>query len=401
MVTTVASYTDDRYRAYPGEGYDGVVRVSAEGYYGSGALLYDGRAVLTAAHLLDGVSGPVSVLFETTTGTQTLVASRYSIHPDYDPLNNNHDLALVWLPSAAPVAAERYGLYRDSDELGQSFSFAGYGLPGSGRTGAFENYSDTPLRLSASNRFDADAATLKTYMGDTMGWDPLAGTHLMADFDSGSSTRDALGRLMYRYDTGLGINEGLIAQGDSGGPAFIAGQVAGVASYTTSLSRYNIDPDVDNLTNSSYGEIAAWMRVSAYQQWIDQSLQAAYANAPSRPEDVQKVVPEGDTGTSYAYFLLQFTGVRADPDDWLSVDYQTRDGTATAWQDYLPTQGQLILYPDNDQAVVAVEVMGDTTPEADEIFYLDVTNPVGGSFGAGVVKLTAMRTLANDDGWFL
>jgi hypothetical protein len=34
-----------------------------------------------------------------------------------------------------------------------------------------------------------------------------------------------------------------------------------------------------------------------------------------------------------------------------------------------------------------------------EYFYLDIFNPVGGSFGEGVVKLTAVRTIIDDDGW--
>lgn len=37
-------------------------------------------------------------------------------------------------------------------------------------------------------------------------------------------------------------------------------------------------------------------------------------------------------------------------------------------------------------------------PDPDEVFYLDVTHPVGGSLGPGVVTLTAMRTILNDDG---
>jgi hypothetical protein len=95
-------------------------------------------------------------------------------------------------------------------------------------------------------------------------------------------------------------------------------------------------PDIDNTINSNFGEIAAWQRVSYYQQWIDQSLRAQYPNAPTKPEQVQKSVTEGNSGTSYAFFLLQFTGVRSDPNELLSVDYNTRDGTATAGLDYLP-----------------------------------------------------------------
>lgn len=399
MITSSYYYTDSRYRTYPGDGYDGVVRVSFGGYYATGTLLFDGRAILTAAHLFEGHTGSAGVTFETRNGTQTLSATKILSHPGYDAQGNN-DLALVWLSSAAPTAAERYDIYRDSNEIGQSFTMVGYGRTGTGTTGATSSDTTSPIRLKASNQFDADASTLKSYLGSGMAWTPLAGTQLVADFDSGNTTNDALGRLIYRNDLGLGWAEGLIAQGDSGGPAFLNGQVAGVASYTTSLSRGSVNPDIDTSTNSSFGEIAAWQRVSSYQQWIDQSLRANYSSAPTKPEEVKKDVPEGSSGTSYAYFLLQFTGVRKDPNQILSVDYATRDGTATAGSDYIAILGTLNLYTDENQAVVPVEIIGDNTQEPSETFYLDVFNPVGGSFGEGVVKLTAVRTILNDDGWF-
>lgn len=399
MVTTTAYYTDSRYRTYPGDGYDGVVRVSFGGYYATGALLFDGRAILTAAHLFDGRVGTASVTFETRSGTQTLSATTILQHPGYDAQSNN-DLAIVWLSGTAPITAHRYDIYRDSDEIGQIFTLSGYGRTGTGNTGATSSATSSPIRLKATNQFDADGATLKSYLGAGMAWTPLAGTQLLADFDNGTATSDALGRLIYRSDLGQGLNEGLIASGDSGGPAFIQNKIAGVASYTASLSQGSIDPDLDATTNSSFGEIAAWQRVSAYQQWIDQSLRANYPNAPTKPEEVKKEVAEGNSGISYAYFLLQFTGVRGDPNQILSVDYATRDGTALAGSDYLSVSGTLNLYPNENQAVIPVEIIGDITPEHSEYFYLDVFNPVGGSFGEGLVKLTAVRTILDDDGWF-
>lgn len=398
MVTTVTAYTDPRNRATPGEGYDGVVRVAVAGYYGTGILLYDGQAILTAAHLFTHGSTAASVRFETMAGTQTIAASHVSVLSSYDPIDGNNDLALVWLSGSAPTAADRYNLYRSSDEIGQTLTMVGYGLPGTGATGELTNYSGSPIRLKASNQFDADAATLKSALGAEMGWTPAPGTQLIADFDNGSTRGDALGRLINRPGTGLGQNEGMISPGDSGGPAFLNGQVAGIASYIASQSRGNIYSDIDDVTNSSFGEIGAWQRVSFYQQWIDQSLRAQYPNAPTTPSEVQKAIPEGNTGTSYAYFLLQFTGVRSDADQCLSVDYATRDGSAKAGVDYLAANGALLLYPGEDQSVIQIEIVGDTTSESDETFYLDVTNPVGGSFGDGVVKLTAMRTIVNDDG---
>lgn len=399
MVTTTTYYTDSRYRTYPGDGYDGVVRVSFGGYYGTGTLLFDGRAILTAAHLFEGRTGSATVTFETGSGTQTLTATEILQHPGYD-VDSNNDLAIVWLSGTAPVLADRYDIYRDSDEIGQAFNFSGYGRTGTGSTGATSSDTATPIRLKASNQFDADAATLKSYLGSGMAWTPLSGTQLIADFDNGTSTNDALGQLIYRYDTGRGLDEGLIASGDSGGPAFLQNKLAGVASYTASLTRGSINPDIDSSTNSSFGEIAAWQRVSAYQQWIDQSLRANYPNAPTKPEEVKKEVAEGNSGTSFAYFLLQFTGVRSDPNQILCVDYATRDGSALGGTDYLAVSGTLNLYPDENQAVIPVEIIGDSTPEPSEYFYLDVFNPVGGSFGEGVIKLTAVRTILDDDGWF-
>lgn len=398
MVTTVTSYTDSRNRATPGEGYDGVVRVAVGSYYGTGVLLYDGRAILTAAHLFSNTAtSSVSVHFETTSGSQSMSASRVMPITTYDSTQGNNDLALVWLSGSAPAAANRYDLYRASDEIGKTMTMVGYGTPGSGTTGTLTG-STTPVRLASNNQYDADASTLKSWLGGAMQWTPAAETQLVADFDDGSSSRDALGRLMYSASTGLGTAEGMISPGDSGGPAFVNGRIAGIASHTASLARNGIAPDIDSVANSSFGEIGFWQRASHYQQWIDQSVRAQYVNAPQNPAEVKKTVTEGNSGTSYAYFLVQFNGMRTTADQLLSVDYATRDGTARAGEDYLPVSGTLLLYPNETSAVIPVEVIGDFTQEPDETLYLDITNPVGGSLGAGFIKLTAMRTILNDDG---
>jgi secreted trypsin-like serine protease len=397
MVSTVTPYTLPRNRAFAGEGYDGVVRVSVGGSYGTGVLLYDGHAVLTAAHLFNKGSTAASVYLETTAGSQTLGSKQVAVHPQFDSLNGNHDLALFWLAAPAPVRAERYSLYRSNDEIGQTLTMVGYGKPGTGSAGVVVDYAENPLRLKASNQFDADAATLKDWLGAAMSWTPVLGTQLVADFDNGTNAQDALGLLINRPGTGLGQDEGLIAPGDSGGPAFIKGEVAGIASYTASMKTRLTKPDIDSTGNSSFGEIAAWQRLSTYQQWIDQSLRAQYPSAPTKPEEVKKSVPEGHSSTSYAYFLLQFTGVRSDAQQFLSVDYATRDGSATAGTDYLATHGTLVLYPNENQAAIPVEILGDYLVEPDETFYLDVTRPVGGSFGTGVVTLTAVKIIYNDD----
>lgn len=385
----------DRHRVLPGEGYEGVVQVSTEGAYGSGVLLNGGRAVLTSAHVLEGANA-ITVGVDTPDGRINVPASQYALPPYYTTDSVNSDLALVWLSAPAPVSAERRSLYRDDDDIGRDVTLAGYGLTGTGLTG---HQSGIPAKRYAENRFDTTGDALKAALGPDIGWDPLPGSQLIIDFDNASTENDALGVLMGLHDTGRGAAEGLIAPGDSGGPAFIDDKVAGVATYTASLSRNGQSPDNNDTLDSSFGEIAGFQRVSYYQPWIDQRLRMEDANAPARPEDVDTTILEGDDGTSLVYFLLEFHGERDDPDQWLSVDYATRDGTATAGEDYLAVADTLILYPGETQAPIAVEVIGDDIPEPDETFYLDVFNPQGGSFGEGVAQLTAVRTLIDDDGW--
>jgi hypothetical protein len=279
-------------------------------------------------------------------------------------------------------------------------TMVGYGVPGSGATGTLSPFNEAPIRLKANNQFDAESAALGRFFSEAGVWEATSGKQLVADFDNGLAQNDALGSLLNKPGLGLGTAEGLISKGDSGGPAFIGNLVAGIASFTARLSAAGIVPDIDNTNDSSYGEIAAWQRVSAYQQWIDQSLRAQYVQQPATQASVQKSVVEGTGGTTPVYFWVQFNGYRSDPNQIVSVDYKTRSGSALAGQDFIATQGTLNIYPNEDHALVMVEIIADTLPEADETFYLDVFNPVGASFGPGVVQLTAVRTIVNDDGFF-
>jgi hypothetical protein len=396
MVSTVTSYTDSRNKAVTGQGNDGVVMVSTGGgYYGTGVLLYGGQAILTAAHLFNKGTANTSVTFETTAGKQTLSASKVSVLSNYDSTNLNNDLAIVWLNGHAPVGADRYDLYRDSNEIGQTMTMVGYGVPGTGAAGVSTNYSAAPIRQIAYNTFDADAAALKAKMGGYIAWNPKAGTQLLADFDDGTTSHDALGRLLGNNNVGLGQKEGIISSGDSGGPAFINGKIAGIASSINTMYLNGAHPDVDNSLNSSYGEIGAWQRVSAYQEILDKAIRASYTDAPTKLSEVKQNVLEGSSGATNAYFLVEYTGTRSDPNQVISLNYATRNGTAKAGEDYLATKGTLNFYAGETQAVVAVEVLGDYKFEANETFYMDFSTP--GANGQEQIIMSGMRTIINDD----
>jgi hypothetical protein len=65
---------------------------------------------------------------------------------------------------------------------------------------------------------------------------------------------------------GLGAAEAFIAPGDSGGPSFINGRIAGVHSFTGRSAT-----DIDAMLDSSFGEYAADISVS-YNKVFIQSL---------------------------------------------------------------------------------------------------------------------------------
>lgn len=395
MVAIVSNSPDTSNLAVPGIGYDGVARVSTGARYGSGTLLWDGRHVLTAAHVVTGADlANLRVELETPSGKATERVNAVAIHPGYDAASDNDDIAVLTLAGPAPANANRYELWRDPNDTGQIVTLVGYGAAATGSAGQLSGTRDI-LRRWAENKIEGlmDDFAAKQFVS----FSPKSGALIYADFDDGSREHDAAGQAFGQFDAGLGTLEGGLSPGDSGGPAFIGNLLAGVASYQLRIEGTNIAPDVNGQTDSSFGEFSVWTRVYAYQEWIDRQVRAQYPNIPTQPSEVQKQVPEGNGGTTLAYFLLQFNGIRTDPQQLLSVDFATRDGTAKALEDYLPVHGRLNLYPGENQAVIAVEILGDAVPETDETFFLDVSNPVGGSFEGGQVTLAAVRTIVDDD----
>ena len=62
----------------------------------------------------------------------------------------------------------------------------------------------------------------------------------------------------------------------------------------------------------------------------------------------------------------------------LEFDYSTSDGTATAGSDYLPVSGRGVIAAGDRSATIEISVLGDTVPEADEVFHLHLSNPSAG-----------------------
>ena len=276
-----------------GSVFDGVVQVHVADGVGTGALLYSGRHVLTAAHLVDDdgdqlADSDVTVRFDLPDRVidLTVPADQVVIWPGWTGLGSDgltetgtDDLALLYLPALAPsgpegVGAGRFDLYRGFDELGQTFLSVGYGRTGIGDEGYAEGGGE--VKRFGYNQFETTGRTaVDEYLVPP-------GYGLVADFDSGDPAHDALGRYLGLDDLGLGADEASIAFGDSGGPAFLFdGEnylLAGVAASLVTGSDADVDLDFGfaPTTNSSFGDLMGFTRVAAYTDGIDTLLADAY-----------------------------------------------------------------------------------------------------------------------------
>jgi chitinase len=73
----------------------------------------------------------------------------------------------------------------------------------------------------------------------------------------------------------------------------------------------------------------------------------------------------------YAYFTVYLSSAYDRP---VTVEYGTADGSAVAGQDYVATSGTVTFAPGETTKTIAIPLIADTTPEADEVFHLHLGN---------------------------
>ncbi len=274
-----------------GTQFDGVVQVLVTigniGELGSGSLLAGTNYILTAAHVVwwdqfggPAPSGSVSVFFDTAAGRVEMAVGDVIVHPGYTgDANDGNDLALLRLEGTLPEGVMGYDINRTTDEIGELGIFCGYGMTGTGATGATDDVDD--LKRAGMNRIEST--------GDLLGYD--ADT-LAADFDNGTTQNDAFGQLYDINNLGEGDNEVMIASGDSGSPVFIDGVIAGVVSMVVSfVGSWDVVPG----TNSSFGDFSLSVRVSAYAGWISSVTQISGAEFLVNANDALDVDGDGNT----------------------------------------------------------------------------------------------------------
>jgi len=247
LVSTASAITirDDRsqsqYLALASQAIYGSVgrideKAGSSAYIGSGTLIAP-NWVLTAGHM---VSDATALKF--TVGGSTYTASSWVSDPLWNGnLTLGYDIGLVKLSTAVTgiTPAKRY---TGSSELGKVGTMVGYGMTGTGLTGA--------------KTFDGKKRAAQNMIDTLYG---SSGRILAVDFDNPKKSRDNV----YGSATPLNL-EGLIAPGDSGGALFIDSAsgplLAGVTSFGAAW---------DGKVDSDYGDIGGFMRVSKLNSWID------------------------------------------------------------------------------------------------------------------------------------
>jgi hypothetical protein len=248
--------------------FDGVARLlitkAAGSFTCSGSLLLSGRHILTAAHCANGLLGAQATFLGTT--TQSISVLSALVFPGYNPLDvtDPRDIAILTLGTEV-FGYSRYDIYRGSSEVGQVGTLVGYGREGDG-TGSLPGSSGT--RRQANNFIDG----IWSYGSLAFDFDNFSPDNLG---NTPPTTIDPFGTCYASPQTGV-AGEGMIAPGDSGGPLFLAGLVAGVHSWggTDGPDCGDTYLGVDGngqptYLDSSWGEVAGDVRVSDYSDWID------------------------------------------------------------------------------------------------------------------------------------
>lgn len=256
-----------------GKGRDGIVEVVTTHIGGavapySGTLLPTRRHILTAAHAVSevGTGTPnaqsVTINFHLASGVEPVTVTLPAVFGSgwNGDGTKTPDLAILQLSAPAPVAAESYEIYRNTDEIGKVADIVGFGNEGTGAKG--QEFGTNAVRRAGRNQIDGDGSQM-----NGSAYSP--GIVLVSDFDSGFLPNNSLFNAgVYSTHTGESNDEACIATYDSGSPALIGGKIAGVARAVSGWTTN--PPDAVPGVLGSFGDILHHTRVSSQKTWYDQ-----------------------------------------------------------------------------------------------------------------------------------
>jgi Big-like domain-containing protein/Calx-beta domain-containing protein len=101
-------------------------------------------------------------------------------------------------------------------------------------------------------------------------------------------------------------------------------------------------------------------------------------------------IPEGNSGTANATFTVSLSAASGQS---VTVNYATASGTATSGSDFTSTSGTLTFAAGTTTQTIQVPVIGDTRPEANETFTVNLW----GAAGATIARAAGTGTIVDND----
>ena len=344
--------------------------------FGSGTLLSDGGGIyiLTAAHVVCNDTafpvppGTLSVTFNMPSGPVVVQVANTYVNPNWTGnVAQGGDLAIIQLASPAPAVAEAFDIDRSTaSPLFQTFSTYGYGESGQGVSGE----TTVPgTMLWGENRWEATGPTL---------FPTLSPNILLYDFVGPGLTYDS-------FVTNLGIHDGpndinttnlfnsglevVQGNGDSGGPEFLNGLIAGITDFGASP----MNGVVSGPNSSSYGWFEGDVEIAPYAPWIDQITSGGsgeiLVNTATMPPFAPPAVPDQYMSGNQMYSSVAMDSAGGFVVTWTSQDEATPNGNSVYARQF-DTSANPIAAPflvnttiagDEQHSTVSMDAAGDFT----------------------------------------
>jgi Trypsin/PEP-CTERM motif len=270
-----------------------LMQFASGGGAGCSGTLVANSFIVTAAHCIADDFGAFDIESLTATfnlpggGTQTLNGAEFWVNPGFTGFGSadvGDDIAVVRLDGVANAALQRYGLHT-GPAIVQNALIAGYGLPGTGLTGAQGGFP-----AFGTLRFGQNTVEFV--------WNE-DGLPYGYDFDNYTAAcNTALAALGVGSNQGVvpntsPNNEVMIAPGDSGGPMFFAQGGAlvlgGVHSFgVTFINQFGAC--VGSNLNSGFGTFGGDTRVNAYLDFINGAVNGTTPGVSPIPEPATMVL---------------------------------------------------------------------------------------------------------------